>query len=241
MTRPVTIATFTYPSELAVIRARLESEGIECFAADELTVQVYNLMSNAMGGIRLQVDEKDAVRATELLKEWGQIPEEEPGVGAFWIKFNRLTHNLPWIGKLQLQLRFLVLLGIIGLTPLPFLYASLVPSVKSQLMSQNWCVNYITFDGQYFEPKTIENRERNLTSESCSETLMFARRVMIIPGFQSRPVMGKWELIDDEVYISELDTFEHIFEGFYAIEINDQTLVLTSEHTTIHCKMEAHP
>jgi len=36
----ITIKTFTYTHELAIIRARLESEGIECLVKDELTTQV---------------------------------------------------------------------------------------------------------------------------------------------------------------------------------------------------------
>src|SRR4051812_2015968 len=43
----VTIKTFSYSTELAVIRARLESEGIECFVKDELTAQVNPFYSNA--------------------------------------------------------------------------------------------------------------------------------------------------------------------------------------------------
>ena len=36
----ITVLTVTYGHEIAVIRGRLESEGITCFVQDELTVQV---------------------------------------------------------------------------------------------------------------------------------------------------------------------------------------------------------
>jgi hypothetical protein len=63
----VTIKTFTLPSEAVVIRARLESEGIECFLKDELTAQVNPFYSNAVGGVKLQVRENKQQEAIEIL------------------------------------------------------------------------------------------------------------------------------------------------------------------------------
>ena len=63
----ITVKTFTYPHEAYVIRGRLESEGIETFMQDEMTVQVHNFYSNAVGGVKLQVREKDAAQAREIL------------------------------------------------------------------------------------------------------------------------------------------------------------------------------
>ena len=54
-----TIATFTYPAETFVIKSKLESEGIECFIKDELTIQSHNFLSNAIGGLKLQVNPND--------------------------------------------------------------------------------------------------------------------------------------------------------------------------------------
>ena len=63
----ITVLTVTYPHELAIIRGRLESEGIECFVQDELTVQVNPFYSNAIGGIKLQVRESNYDEAVEIL------------------------------------------------------------------------------------------------------------------------------------------------------------------------------
>ena len=85
----VTLATFTYPTDLAIFRSRLESEGIECFVQDELTIQTHNLYSNAIGGVKLQVKESDAQKALEIYnafypksqndkpsKDWGALVEQ---------------------------------------------------------------------------------------------------------------------------------------------------------------------
>ncbi len=47
----VTVLTATYGSEIAIIRSRLESEGITCFVKDELSVQVNPFYSNAIRNI----------------------------------------------------------------------------------------------------------------------------------------------------------------------------------------------
>jgi type III secretory pathway lipoprotein EscJ len=65
--------TFTYPMELAVLRTRLEADGIECLVLDELTVQANPLYSNAVGGVKLQVRESDIQKAVEILKDGGYI------------------------------------------------------------------------------------------------------------------------------------------------------------------------
>lgn len=65
----LTVNTYTLPHELAIHRSKLESMGIECFVKDELTVQVHNFYSNAIGGIKLQVKEVDFEAAKDILEE----------------------------------------------------------------------------------------------------------------------------------------------------------------------------
>ncbi|MCL1944046.1 MAG: DUF2007 domain-containing protein [Candidatus Azobacteroides sp.] len=73
----ITVLTFTFAYEVAIIRGRLESEGITCFVQDELTVQVLPFYSNAIGGVKLQVKDSDLSQAIEILKETGYIKEED--------------------------------------------------------------------------------------------------------------------------------------------------------------------
>lgn len=65
----ITIARYSLPYEAHLDRARLESEGILSIIADEYTINMQWLYSNAMGGVRLQVDEPDLARAAEILEE----------------------------------------------------------------------------------------------------------------------------------------------------------------------------
>jgi len=65
----ITIATYSYPHEMAISRSKLEAHGIECFVRDELTVQVHNFYSNAIGEVKLEVQEQDVKQAIQILKD----------------------------------------------------------------------------------------------------------------------------------------------------------------------------
>lgn len=67
------ICSFTYPHEAHQARIYLENSAIHCTLQDEMTVQVYGLYSNALGGVKLLVPEKDFEQARNLLVEGGYI------------------------------------------------------------------------------------------------------------------------------------------------------------------------
>ena len=76
----VTIATFSFPHEAQFARMRLEAMDIPSFIADEHTVSVNWLYSDAIGGIRLQVPAAFAAQARDVLDEPVEItsiPEAE--------------------------------------------------------------------------------------------------------------------------------------------------------------------
>lgn len=65
--RLVTIATFGLPVEAHIARSKLESEGIDAIVADDNIVSINWLYSSAVGGVKLQVPESQALRAREIL------------------------------------------------------------------------------------------------------------------------------------------------------------------------------
>jgi hypothetical protein len=64
-----TIASYSFPYEAQIAKAKLDSECIPAFIADEHTINMQWLFSNALGGIRLQVPEVFVQQAIELLAE----------------------------------------------------------------------------------------------------------------------------------------------------------------------------
>ena len=65
----VTLSTYNTPNEAYMLIGRLESEGIDCYIEDDNLISVNPLLSNAIGGVKLNVSEKHLERALLILKE----------------------------------------------------------------------------------------------------------------------------------------------------------------------------
>lgn len=65
----VTIITVNWIIEADAICARLEASGIPALIPDQGAVAINPLLANAVGGIRIQVEESDAERAREILRD----------------------------------------------------------------------------------------------------------------------------------------------------------------------------
>jgi hypothetical protein len=68
----VTLWTYRDLPEALIARAKLESEGLECFLADDNMIRMDWFLSNLIGGIKLKVAAADSEAALALLAE--EIP-----------------------------------------------------------------------------------------------------------------------------------------------------------------------
>lgn len=118
----ITVATFTYPTELSLVRSYLEAEEIEFNVKDELAVQADNFLSNAIGGVKLQVQEKDLERVKEIVVEFGYTPEQDFVASPFWTKFDEITSKIPFMRMLKVEVRFTVLAAVLLLFIVTFIY-----------------------------------------------------------------------------------------------------------------------
>ena len=87
----VTVARFSHPHESHVWRARLESEGISCFIADEHTISAYWFYSNAVGGVKLQVSRSDVDDAEAILA--ASHEEAAESLEAHWSELDARTQK----------------------------------------------------------------------------------------------------------------------------------------------------
>lgn len=87
----ITIAHFTYPYEAQIAWSKLDALGVPAYIADEHTINMQWLYSNALGGVRLQVKEEDEQAAllalaedleTELMQQEGFDAELCPVCGS---------------------------------------------------------------------------------------------------------------------------------------------------------------
>jgi len=74
----VTVAAFDTPLKASILASRLEAEGIECFVADAETIAIHGLLSNALGGVKVQVRESEAPRAAVIARQAGSQAPRRP-------------------------------------------------------------------------------------------------------------------------------------------------------------------
>ncbi len=122
MQKWIEIVSFTYPHDAHIAKGHLESEGFLVKMTDELTAQVNPFYSNAIGGVKLHVQESDFEKARKILIESGQIIENADDSTDFFAKFDILTSKLPLIGTLSTEIRLFVLAAV-------FLILLIVPIV----------------------------------------------------------------------------------------------------------------
>jgi Putative prokaryotic signal transducing protein len=80
---PIVLCRFRDLPEAMLAKGKLDSAGIECHLADDNTVRMDWLWSNAIGGVKLLVREKDAREAARLLDQPILERLYVPGVGEY--------------------------------------------------------------------------------------------------------------------------------------------------------------
>ena len=71
----ITVRTFSSSVDFEMVKAYLESYGVECFGKDEFSNSTY--ITNVNGGVKLQVRAGQLDEAIQLLIEGGYIKPED--------------------------------------------------------------------------------------------------------------------------------------------------------------------
>jgi hypothetical protein len=100
----VVYESFIDPIKANVVKGLLDSYGIECFLSDENMVTLNAMYSQAIGGVKLNVFEKDIDRINTLLKAENIDPEtcskgEKEDVGTVCPKCN--SSNVAFGGSVK--------------------------------------------------------------------------------------------------------------------------------------------
>ncbi|MBI1183154.1 hypothetical protein GC194_02700 [bacterium] len=231
------LASFTYPHEEHLAKSKLHSEGIEVLIKDELTVQVYNFYSNAIGGVKLQVRASDFERAHQILVDSGYIHEKKSAPSRFWLQFDNYTRKIPLLDKLLVELRLLVLVALTLLCiTIPIVMQSM-PSTLNKLLGNYWCIDKIYYRGQVFRPYSLGVRFQ-IHLDNCDETMNFEEDGMAyFPGINSNKVEARWKLIDDQLIIfPDSNTTSNTgpnYYGTYSLSIENGSIKMQSDSMAI--------
>ncbi|MEA4982255.1 MAG: DUF2007 domain-containing protein [Paludibacter sp.] len=244
----IEIISFTLPQDAYLVKGRLESEGIEIILKDELTVQVYNFYSNAIGGVKLLVKECDYDKAYTILVESKYIKVEEKKekkANKFMSNFDRFSAKLPLIGKSLLEFR-LIIVAFILLTIIIVPIAVLsIPSTFEKLTGTSWYIESIYFNGKEIKPNSYGLAI--VTNDNSYETIYFSEKGDVnFPGINSYSIPNKWELKNDSIIIksnkiitdnSNYDSIQSkvssFYEGKYKLEISENYFKMKSSNIII--------
>lgn len=113
----VTIVTFANYFDAAPVQSKLENEGIVCFLRDVHSTTINPLLANSIGGIKLDVAEKDYAAAKELLVEMGyDMSEKDDAQSALIKKIEAVIQKVPFLGSAgRLLVIIFVLLLVVAL------------------------------------------------------------------------------------------------------------------------------
>ncbi len=251
----ITIRSFTYPHEAHMAKAMLESEGIEVFIKDELTAQVNNFYSNAIGGVKLLVKQSDYSQALSILVEAGYISEKVTRPGTIYAWFDTCTSKLPLLGKSALEVRLIIMVAFLLIMLMLPVYILLLPSTRETLADKVWCVEKIYYKGRELKPVS---GGINLDEGKCAVTMSFNTNGMaFMPGCNSYDDIAHWELRNDSLIINariderriafsenqdrypENDTITNlIYLRAYSLRIKDNQIRLQSDSVLITGKKQ---
>lgn len=209
----ITILSFTYPHEAHLAKAKLESDGIEVQINDEMIIQVYNYYSDAIGGVKLLVREKDFQKANQILIDSGYIKPEEQKENKFLSWIDKLTARFPLIGNSILEIRLIAFIMIVLIiVAIPIILLS-IPSKWEKLTDNSWCVDRIYYKGQELIPNTAGFRIVS-KYENCSERMRFDKDGTVsFPGFNTYSASANWRLNKDSLIIYPPDTEVKLYSG----------------------------
>lgn len=230
----VTIVSGEPITKVSVIKAKLESEGITCYIRDELTSQILDLYSNAIGGIRLQVKKEDYEKASILLKEYGFIDVKTNQQSKLWGNLNKLTSKLPFVKKLPLEFRLIILTAFVSTLIFIPIGISNIPTTYERITEHSWCVDYISYKGEKYLPTSLGLK---LTGFGfCDEDIDFRiNGEIIFPGFKTYPIKGEWLLKADTLLVQKVDTFQHVYEKKFTLSFSGKRMELKGDNTVIYC------
>jgi len=228
----ITILTFTHPTQAHLAKAKLQSEGIEVLIRDELTAQVNNFFSSAIGGVKLQVQKKDAERAYEILKASGYVEEEKHSQNNFIKKLDTFSSRIPILGKTVFEFRLIVLIAFVILLIAFSIILITNPTSSQKLTDNTWCIDNVVFQGQEYQPNTTGLVIR--FNNGCNESVSFRKNgQVILPGFNSGSIQAYWKLENQNLLVFNSDTLGHVFNGKYTLKIRHNSLTMQSDKTTI--------
>lgn len=127
MDKIIEITRYLEPGEADTLSSLLEAEGIPFFLKDEISSQMLGYAN--IGGIKLEVMEKDVPRVMEIMKEGG-YPVETGGEPAQLKTISSFAERIPLIKNLSLEKQIVILFVVTAVLLALLIYAGSILSTR---------------------------------------------------------------------------------------------------------------
>jgi hypothetical protein len=203
----------------------LESEGIEVFLKDENTVQAYNFLSNAVGGVKLQVRESDVFEAIQIMKESGfEFEEEVPEIKNQEKSFKE-KRRFAFFYRIPFIWRFLILAGGITTIIVVSYYFITKPTLEEMIVG-HWCLDKMIYDGKEVTPYSTGIQIIFGDCENRFEIQENGR--LTLPPIGTNTVNAVWKINDKNIEITSADTLTELYLGIYTVTADEDNIILDS-------------
>ncbi|MBK8968894.1 MAG: hypothetical protein IPM36_19915 [Lewinellaceae bacterium] len=224
--------------ELTLVELALRKANINYRTLFENTLRAAGTLALGNNGAIIEVPEGDMNKSIQVLSELGIEIDYDSQKDRFEFidNIDKATEKIPFIGKMSLGLRFLLLAALSTFILLAVVFFITTRVSKNDLVGDFWCVEEIIYKGQKLQPNTVTNVIITGFQEKCKEDILFHDTGMIaLPGFGSYTTRGEWRFKTDKVFtISRVQDFKEIYEGEYTVHTNwDGSVDFVSNNTTI--------
>lgn len=120
MDKIVVFETYYNPIEANIIKSKLMDADIQCFLTDENIITLNPLYTQALGGVKLHLFEKDVDLARSILQETIPTPETSEQEEGEYVCPECGSHNVGYVQATKRRFSILTMLVSIFLLVYPF-------------------------------------------------------------------------------------------------------------------------
>lgn len=234
----ITIISVDLPIDAQLIKVQLELHEIEVEILDELTTDIAPFYSQAMGGIRIQVQKKNLQAATELLQYLGHLKAETKKTNPFIKALISFSEKIPFIKALRIELRLLIILTtILAIFIVPIVLLN-QPKFADKIIGKNWCVTNVYYQNNEI---IVDDSYGLLYMNDCGTFLTFDVNGNVnMSIYRDLTPPTQWKETKSGLYLSVNKKNprwpgKFYFEGEYRIKIEGKRLELWSKTMYIIC------
>lgn len=225
MNNPVTLHVFQNTTEAALVKAHLDSEGIESYYIDNHMADMLAGYSLSVLQLKLVVENSDLERANQILRDYGFVPECDR-INKENRFLNRLTSKPKFIQRFNFESRLFIVLGFY-LSIVVILFVLPWKNMFSSLPSDN------ILNKNYYIKNIHKTDGEEILFPANNNLIYFDDEYVYLPVVNSRNDVLPYYEMNNLLIIVDKWNENNIFNGDFSLEIIENNFSMSSEKIII--------